>query len=108
MENKRKMFDRELAERPMSAALDAGSEWAMFGVKVAVAVQDQMLRSARSLTDHTASAVETGRRLTEELIGVNRKFLHEMQNVWLDTWNNAADNYKLPDLKPTGGDKKSA
>jgi hypothetical protein len=108
VEQQKKGFDREMAERPMAAALEAGADWAMFGLKCMTTAQDHMLRTTRSMVDHTASVADQSRQLAEEMVNVNKKLARELQQSWLHIWSNAADTYKLPEIKSAAGDKKTA
>lgn len=105
---KSKVFDRELTSRCMTTALEAATEWTLFGLRIAATAQNQALRSTRGLLDQTEAALEQSRKLTEELIDLYKKFAQDLQRHCLDSWSAAVDAYKVPDLKPAGAEKKSA
>ena len=105
---KKNLFNRELLERPMTAALEVSTELALFGLKVAATAQENSLKVTKSVMDQSAAALDQSRNLTEELIGVNKKYVAEFQKYLLDIWGNAADVVKPLDIKPAAADKKSA
>lgn len=104
---KRKLFDQDLVERPFTTALEAATEWSLFGLKWAGAIQEESIRTAHALLERSESVLARNRQLAEEFIALNKRFATEFQRSWFEGLNQTADALK-PEPKAAASEKKSA